>query len=991
MIWKRIISLLIVAVFVISGLAVVYNTPAKAQGEYVNKIELEVSTNREAVLGQVATGDLDVFLQSLEGSVYDSVRESWKEKLGTWVSEGSYNNLYLNPAHEPDTEFKYICDVEGEKRFNPFAVRKVRYAMNFLVNRQKMCQDLANGYANPRFIWLSSGLQVYEEYFKDLVEEEHGLTETGNKEKGLEMIDNALSNLEFNVDNAQLQKGDDGYWEFKYGSGSWKDIQTIGIHRTEDWRQDIGEYVAGLLDEAGIKVEAKSWDRTQAIPVVFDGDYDDLPWGYYTGGWLASGNVYYPEWSCSQMYAPWYGFMPTRAGEQNYQYENQTLDDLGQDLANGRVNTEEEYWSGLETMADVGLKESVRIFLTTETSYYVYDKDTVVGAATDAVTGWSDYFTPPTIQTTDGVLDLSQYSAEAQLYMDNWNKYGGSSGAYGAKQRRALHDMSSWNHPQSGLPMPVRENWQDGDGNIKLGYTYDEDGNLSKEIDVPSSAVDYNTAEQKWEEVGSGHKSAVKVTYDVVEGKWHDGHDMTVRDIMASYAFDKDMATDDNRTNDYYHATYSSSMTPWYNNIVGTEWNQDQGTFTIYGDYTFPLKDKVGSYFVKFPWLPYQVYESAEQCVAETDLASGIGPYTWDSAGEGNWVHWLSEEQSQDFKSVLQNMKGNWRPPYLKAENNAPITIDQSTYDSQLDQIITFINDYGHMYDSNGVFKLTEYDSEQSTMTMERFTQEDGYPWSMNHWAQEMQIATMVMGGISVDPQEATQAQQGIEVGNDMTVSVTGYIDEDFPTDRNRAVTPDDDTTVTLQLLNEADEVVVEETNPSMTEGTDTSTFEATFSTGDLDEGSYTLEASGQLGDEAADTSDPVTVYVFDTNDTGPVGLEVKSLSLDKSEVKKGNDIEATFEVENKNTTASKDISINVDGSEVETKTVPAGTTKEFTVTIKTDDLSTGDHTVEVGDQSSSFTVKKSGDNGGIPGFTFLIMCVSAVMAVAIYYRKERR
>ncbi len=853
MILRRAISIFICTVFMISGIAVFYSSPAEGQSDYVDSIEISVHTNRTAVLEDVATGDLDVCINTISGQTYEDLKESWKEKLGLWISEETYYNLYFNTAHEPDTDYKYLCNVSGELRFNPFAVRKVRYAMNFLVNRKKICEEFGDGFAEPRYLWVSSKSQVYRDELKEIVDE-HGLTPSGEKQKGLDMVHEALSDITLTEGELRPPSNSSAdYWQYKAPEGNWTNVTTEGFHRPEDWRLEIGDHVAGLLEDAGIKVNINTNRRTSMVQTVFDGDPSDLEWGYYTGGWLTRGNRYYPEYSGIQMYLPSYFRSWVNVPQHYYMYENQTLERLAEDLDNGRINSEEEYWDKLEKMADVGLKESLRVFLATEISFYAYYKDEVAGAATDSITGWSDFFTPRTIRTSNGSMKAGFYRSEDEFFMENWNKYGGSGGDYGNRQRKMVHDVGSWDHIVSGKPLPVRTDWQGEKGEVIIDYKWDDE-KLTKNVEIPSDAVVYNTLTQRWEQVGSGLRSAVKVTYDVVEGKWHDGHDLTVRDVMAQYALDKDMVFEDNRTNDHFHEVWSGGRKPWYEDIIATEWNADEGTYTIYGDYTFPQEHRVGQYYSKFPILPYQVYEAAGNLVAGTDLATGMDEYAWDSGGTGNWVHWLSESQGQDFKSVLQNMKDqDWRPPYVKSENNSPIPISQSEYESQIDSIISFYDQYKHFYDSNGPFKLAEYDSEQQTMSLDRFTKAEGYPWSEGHWSfttAEMKIDTI-------------EAPEQLNIGESFSVNITAHIDED------RAVREEDDANVTVKLINSSSGQVVDEVNdPQLKVGDNSSTYEAVFSTEGLPLGDYQVRAEGKLPGQAGSSVKSTNLtLVEDTSD----------------------------------------------------------------------------------------------------------------------------
>lgn len=463
------------------------------------------------------------------------------------------------------------------------------------------------------------------------------------------------------------------------------------------------------------------------------------------------------------MYAGWQGYMPggfvadadyrygyyedgaewDAEGDHGEFYGNQTLERISKRLYEDQTNSIDQYWDYMEKATRIGMNESVRIFLSTKNEYYTYNKNEVKTAVTDVITGWNDYFTPRTIYSSKDRLKIAQYSSQGTLYMGNWNEIGGSDGLNGLRQKRMLMDPGAALHPSTDKPIPFRCDWKTKDDKNQVMKDYhwyeNETGSmvLDKNISVLEDAVDYNTTSQRWENVDPDTMSAVKVTYDVNTGRWHDGHDLTLKDLMANYAFMKELAYKDNE-NDLWYTQRLGRAKEWYDTIIATRWDEERDTYTIWGNFTSPVDDVIGKYYTEytFPVVPHQLYEAAQFLVTqnETFIPSNTGKYSWDNRAD-HWIHWLSKSQGKDFVRTLENMtEKSWMPWYLREENNAPITISQNQYNSEIDSLIDFYEKYEHVFSSQGPFMLKSINPEDMYVDFIRFDQEDGYPYSRSYF-----------------------------------------------------------------------------------------------------------------------------------------------------------------------------------------------------------------------------------------------------------------
>ena len=151
----------------------------------------------------------------------------------------------------------------------------------------------------------------------------------------------------------------------------------------------------------------------------------------------------------------------------------------------------------------------------------------------------------------------------------------------------------------------------------------------------------------------------------------------------------------------------------------------------------------------------------------------------------------------------------------------------------------------------------------------------------------------------------------------------------------------------------------------------------------------------------AAGESDDLSIeHTFDTTgdhevsvgtDSQMISIQeaivIENPSVGKDSVDKGKSVEISATITN-NDDVAHDVKVTVDGETVHTFNVEAGASQQFTYDHTFDEKGTFD--VEVGGQSAGSVEVKSGGDGGTPGFTMVLLGISAVAAVALYYRRRQ-
>ncbi|KXB04795.1 hypothetical protein AKJ49_01695 [candidate division MSBL1 archaeon SCGC-AAA382A03] len=512
--------------------------------------------------------------------------------------------MYFNPC---STE-KYTVNVDGQYYFNPYSIQTIRYAINWVVDREKIIQEVYGGHAEPRYLGVGLAHPGWDDHFATIIEDA-GLTPSGDIEKAKTMVTEAMENAQNDPElKGELKKLDSedspvGYW-WAYKGPNEDQFSPIEIDIVErlDERKQIGTIFANQIKQIGLKPVEHAWDRSKAMSVSLFGDpkTDIDDWKVYTGGWLASGAYYYNEWSAYQMYADFYGFMPGGlSGPSAWKYKTPEINEVTQPLQSGELEDTDDYWQRFREGLSLGFQDSVRVFLATTFSYYPYNTNEVTSHVEDIKTGWSDIFTPRTIKTKDGELQAAQFSDTGALFMSNWNRLAGESDVYSVKYLRMIRDYAVIGNPTNGIYEPMRAEWS----NIRRDVEF-EGENLIRNINVPEEAVTYDTAAEEWKQVPEDTKAATAVTYDYKFSKWHDGHMMDDQDLISWWAFAKEWAYQDGENDKKYQGTFSGQTKPTFEKIKGVVWHGD-GKVTVYGDYTFPVESKIGAFYAGGILEPY--------------------------------------------------------------------------------------------------------------------------------------------------------------------------------------------------------------------------------------------------------------------------------------------------------------------------------------------------------------------------------------------------
>src|SRR5215211_9254401 len=206
----------------------------------------------------IQNGDIDLYLFSLKIAGARDLEGAANVRL--IQAPASSLSLILNPAPA----------AEGE--LNPLSIVEVRRAMQFLIDRNFIANDIYQGRAIPMFTNVSTldydQLTVFP------------IISAANIRYDAEF---ARQTIAAAMQNAGAQQGGDGKWTF-----NGNPITLKIITRVEDERREIGDVVRQELENAGFQVAPIYQQFGPAIQTVQATDPKTFQWHIYTEAWSGS-------------------------------------------------------------------------------------------------------------------------------------------------------------------------------------------------------------------------------------------------------------------------------------------------------------------------------------------------------------------------------------------------------------------------------------------------------------------------------------------------------------------------------------------------------------------------------------------------------------------------------------------------------------------------------------------------------------------------------
>ncbi len=726
------------AIFVIALMVLPIAAALSAQAVYVNTITMQRIEDDQAAITSLQQGLTQARLFRIRS--IDLVMNMTQQGFQAIKAASGLTNILVNPADE--------C---ADGSFNLFSLRKARFALQFLVDRQAIVSNIYKGYAIP-VIGPWTPLDPDYPFLVGTLAKWQAIIEDKGHDYGVQLIEEALT-------DAGATKGADGKW---YYNG--QPVTVKFVIRTEDARRDIGDAIANDLEAIGLTVERLYRDFTGAFQIVYTGDPGACEWHLYTEGWGITGMTKYDYGNFVWFYSSIWGGMPGWGVEGYWNYHNDTIDQIATKLDNGQYNNTDEFWQLVNTGLDLGIKESVRVFVAATYDFYLAAGDLQGIIPSPKASPWHT-FTFMNLQYTTDSVNMSNRYVYATGW--KWNPVGGWQDFYS----RPVVEAITWpgvtsrvTDGQTGWSPANTATWS-----VQRGVT-----------SIPDDAIYYDPDQHSFVTVGEAGApvnlsnttvQAVTINYSLLGViKFHDGSTETFADLLAPIYVIFEYGTNSGPDDTRYESAVASDYATMLSTFVAVELHDDGKTVTIYTTYNH-IDDgyitQIASIWTSFPLELYAGMDLLWQQGSE-EVGGNLTYYVWslDSEDQNHTaIHLLSTTQCDQMKNFLLNAK-NTPPDWVQQLINLGV-LSLSEWQQRVDNLVNFYDQHGHMVVGNGPFYLDRYDAQNDIAVLKRV---DAFPVSPAEIAAELQPRT-----VSIDVEIPTIAfnTAGTVVAN-VTVTVNG-------------------------------------------------------------------------------------------------------------------------------------------------------------------------------------------------------------------------
>lgn len=663
-----------------------YDTAAQTteNGAFVDRVRFIQYLDDNVALEEMKSGNLDTYYFRIPLEAASEIENIPNLREYDKLS-GSFG-LLLNPAPYNDSS-----------RLNPFSIREVRYAVNYLIDRDFVVDEILNGLGTP----LIGPYGIFSPEYFNVID----TVESSGLRYNPRLADQIISAAMKGAGAVKEQ----GRWVF---NGNPVTVSIL-IRSDNQPLRSVGELVASEIEEAGFTVQRTYGDLNKANTVVYGSNPQDLGWNIYTEAFGGTGGfVKYNPVIPAQMYAPYFGNMPGQQNPAFWNYKNESIDEIAQRIQFLNFTSESERNSLVENATDYGISEAVRLFIAQLVDPYVASSD-LTGLVNDFGAGITSKFSLINAKTPhpSNSLDIGV----KQIYQGAWNGVGGCSDAYCRDISSALSDPATFRDPYTGEVIPMRTPWL----NITTKGPFEK-------LRVPDDSLNWDPVSQQWKGPGKNNSAFTVVEYDLLYSKWHHGMPISKADLVYPqyFVFEWGKETGDpaDKTRD---PEFMSGVAPGLPLIKGVRFTGD-GTVESYIDqWHFDDKELAATASV---WAgePWEITAASERLVS-----SGKAAFSRGEASSRNvpWLSLIVPSHASMIKDELVKMKAEG---FVPAPLRDLVTPEDAI--ERYDASVNWIDSHGHAVIGNGPFYLDSYNPQGRVITLNAF-RDESYPFEQGHWS----------------------------------------------------------------------------------------------------------------------------------------------------------------------------------------------------------------------------------------------------------------
>lgn len=703
------------------------------QGGWLDEVDISVVAG-ESAISQLQAGAIDLYSYGLASDIYPAIKEAGLEYAQSFG--GSYSIMF-NPAVFTDGNV-----------LNPFSNRKIREAVNWLIDRDYINQEIYAGGSLPKFFALTTQLVEYTA----LIDTARALE--SKYAYDLEKARAAISE-EMTAMGATL--GPDGKWQY-----NGQPVVLIFLIRSDGdgTRKPMGDYVANQLEEVGFTVDRQYKTSSEAAPIWIGSNAPDGQWNLYTAGWLPSGLTRDEKGQIQQMYlnSSVQAIEPFISNVSDPAFQQ-----LGDALNQGDFATREERQQMMAEALELSLQDSLQVWTIEQVQYSPYN--TNVQLTYDLGAGVEGTYMGAYNWRFEGQEGGTLRIGTADLFTEPWNTIAGSNWVWDSNVMRATTQGTSlivgggglMGDPFTGLAWPHRIESAQLAYRQGLPITQNLDWlsvEVVEQVDVPADAwVDWDatsqtfiTAEQKFPEgVTANTRSIATYPADLYETvKWHDGSPISAGDFVMSMIELFDRAKPES-------AVYDESYVPSFESVlVGLKGIRITSTDPLTIEYYSDLYSADAELNI-IPWWPISPTglsgENSWPVLAISNLAEANGElaYSADKSDleEIDRTSWVGGPSLEILAKYLEQATAETYIPYEPTLGQYVTAEEAAARYANFQQ---WYDQHGHFWVGTGPYYLDKVFTTEKSLVLKNNTE---YVDKADRWAafSEPKLASLQLDG----------------------------------------------------------------------------------------------------------------------------------------------------------------------------------------------------------------------------------------------------
>ena len=706
------------------------------KGAWVDEVIFTSIDEASNAVAQLQAGQLDLYAyQSSDADTFAIVKAD--PNLVYSSSYGYWDSILFNEA------------VFNNGKLNPFSNPKVREALNWLMDRNYLAQEAMGGLGTPRIVPILSTFPDYPRY-ADLVRP--------IENKYAYNFDKAEEIISAEVESMGATKNADGKWTY-----NGEPVVIIGLIRSEDERETIGNYLCDQLEKIGFTCDRQVRTRTELAPIWQQGIPENGEFNFYTAG------NYWQSLQRDEGSGFLQNFCPDVAGSTTEEVFTcvDALHTAAQALYTNNFTTMEQRREHFATALPLSLENSSYLGAINKVGFFPRKAGLIVASDISAGVSGSTLW-PYTIRWADKEGGTVR-SANSGILTGPWNPIAGHNWNQELNLIYATQDVGAFADPYTGLYWPQRLE----KAAIKVVEGTPITSTLDwvslefvPEITVPEDAwVDWNgetqtfvTAGEKFPE-GVTAKSVTTVTYpaDMFDKiMYHDGSPLSTADFVLLMIMQFDTCDPNSAI---YDETNVSNCDTFKSHFKGVKIiSTDPLVIETYDD-TVALDAEVqagqiggtqpGGALNWFPvtgtgplawhtFVPAALAESNQEVAFSNNKSTALGV---------DWTSFIAGPSLEIMKKYLDQAQGENFIPY---EPTLGQYISADDAQARYENLQKWYADHNHFWVGTGVFYIDEVNPVEGSVVAKRFEE---YPDPADKWSRfgEPMIAVVdVMGPAEV-------------------------------------------------------------------------------------------------------------------------------------------------------------------------------------------------------------------------------------------------